>query len=134
MGRFIGMGLLLGKTRTRESCDRAALKRADRGHAFEHLERAPLLWCGIDPLRQNELDFPLELIDAEDNAELALPTLTPHLLGKERQRPGVVEINLHAGVARLGSPVERSELLHAHLDAFAISFGLDVEEHRRARL
>src|SRR5215468_12784032 len=113
------MGLLLGKAGARESCDRAALECTDRGHAFEHLERAPLLWCGVDPLRQNELDFPLELIDAEDNAELALPTFTPHLLGKGRQCPGMVEINLHAGVTRFGSLIERSELLHPHLDAFA---------------
>src|SRR5262249_37588464 len=126
------MGLLLGKARTRESCDRAALERADRGHSVEHLERAPLLRCGIDPLRQDELDFPLELIDADDNAELALPTLIPHLLSEGPQRPGVVEINLHTGVARLGSLVERSELLQAHLDAIAVRFGLDVEEHRRA--
>src|SRR4029078_285800 len=126
MVRFIGMAQLIGKARARQSCtDR--LKRADRGHAFDELKRASLLRRGVDPLREHEFDLPLDLLDAENQAELPLSSPAPDRLGKRRQRPCAVEINLHAGVAGLGSLVERSKLLHAHLDAFTVGLSLDLE-------
>src|SRR5262245_33236261 len=126
MVRFIGMTQLIGKARARQSCtDR--LKLADRGHAFDKLQRASLLRRGVDPLREHELDLPLDLVNADNKAELPLSSPAPDLLGKRRQRSCAVEINLHADVAGLGGLVERSKLLHAHLDAFTVGLSLDLE-------
>src|SRR4029453_4642290 len=133
MVRFIGMAQLISKARARQSCtDR--LKRADRGHAFDKLERASLLRRGVDPLREPEIDLPLDLVDAENKAELPLSSSAPDLLGKRRQRPCAVEINLHAGVASFGGLVERSELLHAHLAAFPVGPSLAADQPRRTWL
>ena len=93
-----------------------------------------MLRGGVDPLRQHELDLAREVVQAEHETELALAPAAPNLLGERGERARIVEIDLHAGMAGLGSLVERDEALHAHLDGLAIGLGLDIEQHRGTRL
>ena len=43
-----------------------------------------------------------DVVEAKHEPELPLPPLAAHLLGERRERAGVLDIDLHAGMARLG--------------------------------
>ena len=67
----------LGKACARGSSGFSRSERADRGHALDELERASLLRRGVDALRQHELDLARDVVEAEHEAELALPSPPP---------------------------------------------------------
>ena len=64
-------------------------ERADGRHALDELQRASLLRRGVDALRQHELDLAGDVVEAEHEPELALPSPRADLLG-ERNRARAV--------------------------------------------
>src|SRR6478752_5850971 len=133
MGGVIGSATSLGKALRPWKLRVLRLERADRRHAVDQLEGAALLRRGVDALRQHELDL-AGLVEPEHEAELTLATAGADLFGERGERAGIVEIDLHAGVAGLGSLLQRDDTLDSRLDRLAVRLGFDVEQDRRARL
>src|SRR6478752_3189839 len=106
---------------------RTASERANGGHALDKLERASLLRRGVDALRQHELHL-AGVVEAEHEAELPLAAARPHLLSEGGKGARVLDIDLHADVARLSRLVERDDALHAYFDVLAVGLGFNVEQ------
>jgi len=85
-------------------------------------------------LRQHELDLAREVVEPEHKAELTLAASVADLLHDRAKSARIIEVDLHAGVARLGRLLERDETLHAYFYRLAVRFGLDVEQDRRPGL
>ena len=126
MVRVIGVGRSLGKGgKARKAQAWQGLERADRGHAFDQLELAPLPRGGVDALGQHELNLFRKIVEADHQAELPRAALGAHLLGERCQCADILQIDFHAGMAGFGGAVERGNVLHPDPDGLAVGLGLE---------